>query len=135
VSQHTVVNPPQLGEPKGFSHGIVTTGGRTVWLAGQTALDAEGRIVAPGDVVAQFEKALGSLLATLEAAGGRPEHLVTLTIYLVDIPDYRARAREIGAVWKKLLGRHYPALAGLGVARLWDDDALVEVQGVAVIPD
>ena len=132
---HEVVNPPELGTPSGFSHAVVSRGGRTVWLAGQTALDADGRIIAPGDVVAQFEQALGNLLTALRAAGGAPEHLVTMTTYIVDVPDYRAHARELGRVWRRLVGTHYPALAGIGVTRLWDDDALVEVQAVAVVPD
>jgi enamine deaminase RidA (YjgF/YER057c/UK114 family) len=105
----------------------------TVHLAGQTALDAEGRIVGDG-VVGQFEQALGNLLTALRAAGGRPEHLAALTIYIVDVPGYRAHAREIGQVWRRLAGTDYPATAGIGVARLWDDEALVEVQGVAEIP-
>ena len=130
-----VVNPPSLPAPSGFAHAVVTRGGRTVWLAGQTALDADGRIVAPGDVVAQFEQALSNLLTALDAAGGRPEHLVTMTTYIVDVPDYRAHARDIGRVWRKLVGTRYPAMAGIGVDRLWDEEALVEVQGVAVVPD
>ena len=132
---HELVNPPSLPTPSGFAHAVVTRGGRTVWLAGQTAMDAEGRILAPGDVVAQFEQALANLLTALGAAGGEPQHLVTMTTYIVDVPDYRARAREIGQVWRRLVGTRYPAMAGIGVARLWDDDALVEVQGVAVVPD
>ncbi|AXH96640.1 RidA family protein [Ornithinimicrobium avium] len=126
------VNPPELGEPRGFSHAVVGTG-RTVFLAGQTALDAEGRIV--GDtVVEQFEVAMTSLLTSLRAAGGEPTDLASLTVYIVDMDDYKAHAREIGQVWKRLLGRHYPAMAGIGVARLWDVEALVEVQGFAVLP-
>lgn len=128
-----LVNPPELGTPAGFSHAVKVTGGTTVHLAGQTALDAEGRIVGD-DVVAQFEKALTNLLTALAAAGGRPEHLVSLTIYIVDVDDYKARSRDIGRVWKRLIGSHYPATAGIGVARLWDAEALVEVQGVAVVP-
>lgn len=127
------VNPPELGTPRGFSHAMVGTG-RMVLLAGQTALNPEGRIV--GDtVVEQFEQALSNLLTALRAAGGSPEDLASLTIYIVDMDDYKARSREIGAVWKRLIGRHYPALAGIGVNRLWDVEALVEVQGVAVLPD
>lgn len=131
---HETIQPETLARPSGFSHAVASTGGRTVWLAGQTALDAGGVVVAPGDVVAQFEKALSNLLAALGAADGRPEHLVTITIYIVDVDDYRARAREIGAVWQRLVGSHYPAAAGVGVARLWDAAALVEVSGVAVVP-
>jgi enamine deaminase RidA (YjgF/YER057c/UK114 family) len=138
MSEHTpheVVVPQGLPQPRGFNHAVVTRGGRTVWLAGQTALDADGQVVAPGDVVAKFEVALGNLLASLRAAGGEPQHLVTLTTYIVDMEDYRAHARDIGGVWKRLVGAYYPAMAGIGVARLWDVEALVEVQGVAVVPD
>ena len=126
------VDPPELARPSGFAHAVAATG-HTVFLAGQTALDAEGRIVGDG-VVAQFERALGNLLLALRAAGGAPEHLAQLTIYIVDVDDYRAHAREIGAVWRRLMGRAYPATAGIGVARLWDAEALVEVQGTAVLP-
>ena len=126
------VNPPELGRPSGFSHAVVGEG-RTVFLAGQTALDASGRIVGDG-VVAQFERALGNLLRALRAAGGEPEHLASLTVYIVDMDDYRAHAAEIGRVWKRLVGRDYPAMAGIGISRLWDAEALVEVQGFAVLP-
>lgn len=129
-----LVNPPHLGEPAGFSHAVRVTGGVTVHLAGQTALNADGKIVG-ADVVEQFEKALGNLLSALEAAGGSPEHLVSMTVYIVDVDDYKARSRDIGKVWKRLIGQHYPAMAALGVARLWDVEALVEVQAVAVVPE
>ncbi|WP_233517580.1 RidA family protein [Geodermatophilus marinus] len=127
------VDPPELARPSGFAHAVVAGAGRLVFLAGQTALDAEGRIVGDG-VVAQFERALGNLLTALRAAGGEPGHLAALTVYAVDLADYRAHAREIGAVWRRLVGQAYPAMAGIGVARLWDDEALVEVQGTAVLP-
>jgi enamine deaminase RidA (YjgF/YER057c/UK114 family) len=126
------INPPELGRPSGFSHAVVGEG-RTVFLAGQTALDASGSIVGDG-VVGQFEQALGNLLAALRAAGGEPEHLASLTVYIVDMEDYRAHAAEIGQVWKRLVGRDYPAMAGIGISRLWDEEALVEVQGFAVLP-
>jgi enamine deaminase RidA (YjgF/YER057c/UK114 family) len=129
------VNPQSLAAPSGFSHAVVAAAGRHVFLAGQTALDAAGRIVAVDDIVGQFEQALGNLLTALREAGGGPEHLVSVTIYIVDVPGYRAEARQIGEVWRRLCGREYPAAAGIGVARLWDDDALVEVSGVAVLPD
>jgi len=126
------INPPELGKPSGFSHAVRVSGGTTVHLAGQTALDAHGRIVGDG-VVEQFMRALGNLLAALAAAGGTPQDLVSLTVYIVDMDDYKAHAREIGAVWKRLIGASYPAMAGIGVARLWDAEALVEVQGVACV--
>ena len=127
------INPAGLARPAGFSHAVRSTGSTTVYLAGQTALDESGVIVGDG-IVAQFERALGNLLAALSAAGGAPADLVTLTVYIVDMDDYKAQAREIGRVWKRLVGIEYPAMAGIGVQRLWDVEALVEVQGIAVLP-
>lgn len=128
------INPSHLAPAAGFSHAVRVTGGSTVHLAGQTALDSDGTIVGD-DVVEQFEQALGNLLAALEAAGGSPEDIVSMTVYIVDMDDYKSRSRDIGRVWKRLVGAHYPAMAGIGVFRLWDVEALVEVQGVAQLPD
>jgi enamine deaminase RidA (YjgF/YER057c/UK114 family) len=126
------VNPPSLARPSGFSHAVVTTGGTLVFLAGQTALGPDGVIV--GDTVAeQFDQALANLLVALRAAGGSPEHLASLTVYVVGLDEYREQGREIGAAWRELVGRDYPAMAAIGVARLWDPEALVEIQGYAVI--
>jgi enamine deaminase RidA (YjgF/YER057c/UK114 family) len=125
------VNPDTLAAPRGFSHATVAAG-RVVFLAGQTALDRNGHLVA-GGVVAQFEVALSNLLTALQAAGGTPGDLASLTIYIVDVDDYQANAHEIGRVWKRLVGARYPAMAGVGVTRLWQPDALVEVQGFAVL--
>ena len=126
------VNPPSLAKPSGFAHAVIATGGRMVFLAGQTALNADGAIV--GDtIVEQFEQALSNLLTALTAAGGQPADLASVTVYAVDLADYRAHGREIGAVWRRLAGRDYPAMAAIGVSRLWDTAALVEVQGYAVV--
>jgi enamine deaminase RidA (YjgF/YER057c/UK114 family) len=125
------VNPESLARPSGFSHAVVGRG-TSVFLAGQTGMDDSGAIVT-GGVVAQFEQALANLLTALAAADGTPDRLASLTVYIVDMDDYRAHAREIGAVWKRLVGGDYPAMAGIGVARLWDADALVELQGFAVL--
>jgi enamine deaminase RidA (YjgF/YER057c/UK114 family) len=127
------INPAELGRPSGFAHAVRASDSVRVYLAGQTALDNAGRIVG-ATIVEQFEQALGNLLTALAAAGGSPEHLATVTIYIVDVEDYRANAREIGAVWRRLAGTEYPAMAGIGIARLWDVEALVELQGVAEIP-
>ena len=126
------IDPPELARPSGFAHAVVAEG-RTVFLGGQTGTDPDGQVVG-GGVVAQFEQALGNLLTALRAAGGGPEHLAQLTIYIVDVEDYRAHAREVGRVWRRLAGSEYPATAGIGVARLWDAEALVELQGTAVLP-
>jgi enamine deaminase RidA (YjgF/YER057c/UK114 family) len=125
------VNPAGLAPPRGFSHAVVGRG-TTVFLAGQTATDAGGRIVG-SDVVTQFEQALSNLLAALRAAGGTPGELASVTVYVTDMAGYRARSADIGRVWRRLAGRDYPAMAGLQVSRLWDAEALVELQGFAVI--
>jgi enamine deaminase RidA (YjgF/YER057c/UK114 family) len=124
------VNPPELARPSGFSHAV--RAGGTIHLAGQTALDGSGAIVG-GGIVEQFEQALGNVVTALRAAGGEPADLVSLTVYIVDVPDYRAHAREIGLVWQRLAGRDYPAMAAIGIDRLWDAEALVELQGVAYL--
>ncbi len=92
------INPPELAPPVGFSHAVVAEGSTVVLLAGQTALDGEGRIVG-ATIVEQFEKVLTNLLAALAGAGGTPDQLAKLTIFSVDPADYRANARDIGAVW------------------------------------
>jgi enamine deaminase RidA (YjgF/YER057c/UK114 family) len=127
------VNPAGLAPPTGFSHAVTATGSRLVFLAGQTALDAAGRVVGDG-IVAQFEQALGNLLTALAGADGRPEHLARVTIYVTDPEDYRAHAGELGGVWRRLAGRDYPAMALIGIVRLWDVEALVELDGFAVLP-
>lgn len=127
------INPAELAQPSGFAHAVRAKNTVRVYLAGQTALDREGHLIG-ANVVEQFEQALGNLITALRAAGGVPEHLVTVTVYIVDVDDYRAHAREIGAVWRRLAGCEYPAMAGIGVARLWDADALVEVQAIAELP-
>jgi enamine deaminase RidA (YjgF/YER057c/UK114 family) len=125
------VNPESLARPSGFSHAVVGRG-TSVFLAGQTGMDASGAIV-EGGVVAQFEQALANLLTVLAEAGGTPDRLASLTIYIVDMDDYRAHAHEIGEVWRRLVGTGYPASAGIGASRLWDAEALVELQGLAVL--
>jgi enamine deaminase RidA (YjgF/YER057c/UK114 family) len=125
------LNPETLARPSGFSHAVVGEG-RVVFLAGQTALDRDGRVVGDG-VVEQFERALHNVLEALRAAGGSPDQLASVTVFAVDLADYRSHAREIGEVWQRLVGRDYPAMAGIGVTRLWDIEALVEIQGFAVL--
>jgi enamine deaminase RidA (YjgF/YER057c/UK114 family) len=127
------VNPPSLARPSGFSHAVVATGGRMVFLAGQVALGADGAIVG-GTVAEQFDRALANLLEALRAVGGSPDHLASLTVYAVDLDEYRRQSGEIGLAWRRLVGREYPAMAAVGVSRLWDPAALVEIQGYAVIP-
>jgi enamine deaminase RidA (YjgF/YER057c/UK114 family) len=126
------VNPPALPAPSGYSHG--TLSGNTLHLGGQTALDAEMRIVR-GGIVEQFRQAFGNVLTTLAEVGGQPQDLVSLTIFLTDIPDYQAHGREIGRVWRELAGSSYPSMAGIGTTALWQPEALIEIMGVAVVPE
>ncbi|MET9141577.1 RidA family protein [Streptomyces parvulus] len=127
------VNPPALSPPTGFSHAVVATGTRVVFLAGQTALDTDGKVT--GDTLpAQFERALANLLTALRAAGGTPADLARVTVYATDVADYRAHAAELGRLWHRLAGRDYPAMAVVEVVRLWDERALVELDGFAVLP-
>jgi enamine deaminase RidA (YjgF/YER057c/UK114 family) len=126
------VNPASLPVPSGYSHG--TLSGNTLYLGGQTALDANMWIVR-GGIVEQFRQAFANVLITLREAGGIPNDLVSVTLYLTDIPDYQAHGKEIGAAWRELAGRTYPAMAGIGTTALWQPEAMIEIAGVAVIPD
>ncbi|PZH03127.1 enamine deaminase RidA [Streptomyces sp. NTH33] len=126
------VNPPELSPPAGFSHAVVATGSRLVFLAGQTALDADGKVA--GDTLPeQFERALANLLTALHAAGGTPADLARVTVYATDLAAYRAQAPELGRIWRQLAGRDYPAMAVVQVVRLWDEEAMVELDGYAVL--
>lgn len=126
------INPPGLARPSGFSHVVSVRADRLVFLAGQTGHDADGRIVS-GGVVTQFEQALRNVLIALAEAGGQAADLVSMTIYVVSIDDYRAHSGEIGTVWRRLAGSDYPAMAAVEVSRLWDPAAIVELQGMAAI--
>ncbi|MET7273155.1 RidA family protein [Streptomyces flaveolus] len=127
------VNPPDLSPATGFSHAVVATGTRVVFLAGQTALDTDGALT--GDALPeQFEKALTNLLTALRAAGGTPADLARVTVYATDVADYRHHAAGLGRTWRRLAGRDYPAMAVVEVVRLWDERALVELDGFAVLP-
>src|SRR5260221_9868300 len=127
------VNPPSLARPSGFSHAVVATGGRIAFLAGQVALGADGAIVG-GTVAEQFDRALANLLEALRAVGGSPDHLASLTVYVVDLDDYRRHSGEIGLAGRRLVGRQYPATAAAGGSRLWDPAALGGSQGYAGLP-
>ena len=127
-----VVNPDSLPKPSGYAHGV--RAGNTVYLGGQTALDKDMNIV-PGGIVEQFRQAFSNVLATLAEAGGQPQDLVSVTIYLTDVDDYMAHGREIGRIWREMAGSEYPAMAGIGISRLWQKEALIEIQGVAVIQE
>ncbi|MFF0450557.1 RidA family protein [Streptomyces sp. NPDC004609] len=126
-------NPAGLSPPRGFSHAVTATGSRLVFLAGQTSLDTAGKVVGT-TLPEQFETALANLLTALAACGGAPRDLARVTVYTTDVDGYRAHAPELGRVWRRLAGRDYPAMAVIGAVRLWDEQALVELDGMAVLP-
>lgn len=131
---HTLVNPDSLAPAIGFSHAAIAASGRTAYLAGQVAFDGDGRLV--GDSwVDQFDRALANLVAALEACGGQPQDLVWMQIFTPDVTAYRDARSELGPVYRRHLGRHYPPMGLYGVSELADVGALVEVTGIAVIPD
>lgn len=132
LHRNETINPASMAKPSGYAHGVKA--GDTVYLGGQTALDKDMNIV-PGGIVEQFKQAFSNVLTTLVEAGGRPEDLTSVTIYLTDVDDYMAHGREIGRHWREMAGSEYPAMAGIGVSRLWQKEALIEIQGVAVIQD
>jgi enamine deaminase RidA (YjgF/YER057c/UK114 family) len=135
ASSVRLINPPGLAPPRGFSHVAVAGPGRLVCLAGQTGHDAAGRIAAPGDLVAQFERALASIVVALGAAGAGVGDVVRLTLYVTDVPAYRAALRSLGEAYRRHFGRHYPAMTLVGVSGLYDEEALVEIDCWALVPE
>jgi len=129
------VNPPSLAKPAGYSHGVYVRGGQTLYIAGQVALDKDGKLVGAGDIVAQFRQICQNLQAVLLARAGQLGDIVKLTIFVLDKGAYKSRAKEIGAVYREFFGRHYPAMTFLEVKGLYDDDqgCLLEIEAVAVV--
>jgi enamine deaminase RidA (YjgF/YER057c/UK114 family) len=126
-AEHRIVSVPDLEEPVGYAHAVVAAPGRTVYLGGQVG--------AGESVVDQFDAAAANLVTALQAAGGEPDHLVSLVVYVTDLDEYRGSLRELGEVWRRHFGRRYPAMALVGVSGLFDPHAQVELMGVAVVPD
>lgn len=129
------LNPPALARPVGFSHAVETRGGRLLFLAGQVARDGAGQVVGRGDLVAQFRQVCENLKVVLEAAGGGFGDVAKLTIYVLDVEDYKRQTRAIGAVYREYFGRHYPAMTLVGVRDLYDgaEGCLIEIDGYAVL--
>lgn len=128
------INPPTLGAPRGFNHGLVVPAGwGLVFVAGQTATTVEGDVV-DRSFIAQFTAALDKTLAVVQAAGGAPEHVVRMTVYVTDMEAYRASRPCLNTVWRERMGRHYPAMALVAVTELVDRDATVEIEATAALP-
>jgi enamine deaminase RidA (YjgF/YER057c/UK114 family) len=128
-----IINPTTLVRPAGFSHGILVSGARLLFLAGQTASDGKGNIIAPGDLVSQYEQVLRNLQAVVETAGGRMQDIAQITIFVRDRDEYHAHLKPLGKVHKAFFGAYYPATALLEISRFFQDEALIEIQGLAVL--
>lgn len=133
--QKTLINPPELPQPRGFNHGILTRGGSLLFLAGQDASGPDGAIVGPGDMLAQAEQVLRNLRAVVEAAGGGMESIVKLNVYVTDRAAYRAALKPLGRLFRAHFGAYYPAMALFEVAGLFQDAGLIEMEGLAVIAE
>jgi enamine deaminase RidA (YjgF/YER057c/UK114 family) len=125
-----LINSPDLAAAVGFSHAVVA--GNTVYLGGQIASAPDGSVVG-ATIAEQFDLAAGNLVTALHAAGGGPEDLVSLQIYVTDVAEYRASLPQLGQIWRLHFGRRYPAMGLFGVTELFDPAAKVELMGVAVI--
>jgi enamine deaminase RidA (YjgF/YER057c/UK114 family) len=133
MSTYQIINPASLGTPTGWNNGMLApAGGRVLFVAGQTACERSGQ--PPAGFVEQFGKALENVLAVVREAGGRPEHIGRLTIFVTDLAAYRAGLKPLGSIYRQAMGRHYPAMALVQVAGLVDPRALVEIEATAVIP-
>ncbi len=128
-----MINPAGLAPPRGFTHGILVSGGKLLFLAGQDASDAQGHIVAPGDLVGQFEQALRNLATVVESAGGKPTDIVKLTIFVKSRDEYLAALKPLGQVYSRICGDYYPAMALFEVSGFFQPEALVEIEGIAVL--
>jgi enamine deaminase RidA (YjgF/YER057c/UK114 family) len=128
------VDPPELGPPSGYANGIlVPAGRRLLFIAGQVGWDAAQTMV-EGGFAAQFAQALRNVLAVVRAAGGAPQDVARVTLYVVSRDEYAAARRDIGRAWRELLGRHYPAMAMVEVKGLLEPGALVEIEATAAVP-
>jgi enamine deaminase RidA (YjgF/YER057c/UK114 family) len=127
------LEPPGWAAPKGYANGVAARG-TLVFVAGQVGWDAQQKIVAP-DLVGQARQALANIVAVLAEAGGRPEHIVRMTWYVVDRGEYLAGSRALGAVYRETMGRHFPAMTAVEVSALVEEGARIEIEATAVIPD
>lgn len=132
MPERTIVNPPEWKKPIGYANGIVAAGGRTLYLAGQVAFDAEAKVVGEGDLVQQFRQVMKNLRAVCETAGAKLEHIVKLTIFVKDKDDYIAKGRELGKIYREFFDRHYPAMTLVEISRFYEPGVLLEIEGIAV---
>ena len=130
-----ILQPDGWDPPKGYSNGISVEGpGRTIYVAGQVAWNAKQEMVGVGDFARQFEQALSNVLEVVKTGGGRPEHIVRLTIYVLSTDAYMAAIKAVGAAYREIIGRNFPAMALVQVAGLLEADALIEIEATAFVP-
>ncbi len=129
-----ILQPPGWEKPKGYSNGIAVKGGTMVFIAGQIGFNSKN-VFEEKTFAGQFRQTLKNTLAVLAEAGGRPEHIVRMTWYVTDKREYLGAIKEVGAAWRELIGRHYPAMAVVQVVALMEDEAKVEIETTAVIPE
>jgi enamine deaminase RidA (YjgF/YER057c/UK114 family) len=129
------VNPPTLMRPAGFSHAYETTGGKTLYIAGQVAKNKEGQVIGEGDIVIQFRQVCENIRSLLLARNGKMNDIVKLTLYVLDVNDYKTHLKEIGAVYREYFGKHFPAMTLVGARDLFDasEGCLIEIEGIAVL--
>ncbi len=134
TATHQFINPSALAPARGFSHVVIPSSGRTVYLAGQIATDSDGKVI--GDNFAeQYDLALANVATCVRAAGSEPRHIVSMVIYTTEMQQYRDSMSDVGAAHRKHMGYHFPAMALLGVSSLVEPKAVVEIIATAVIPD
>jgi enamine deaminase RidA (YjgF/YER057c/UK114 family) len=132
---YEILNPEALGAPRGYNNGLLAPArGRILFVAGQVAMDADGHVI-DGDVAAQWARALENVLAVVRAAGGGATHIGRMTIFVTDRGEYMAARSALGAVWRRVMGSHYPAMTLVEVKGLVEDGAVVEIEATAVIPE
>ena len=128
-----ILHPPGWRPPIGYANGISAAAGRIVFVAGQVGWDADQHFQSE-ELVPQFEQALKNIIAVLAEAGGKPNHICRITAFCIDKPGYLAGRRELGRIWKSLMGSHYVAMSMIFVADLLDAPAKIELEATAVIP-
>lgn len=129
-----LINPASLAKPRGYTHCVKVSGSsELLFLGGQVAWDQEGRLVGAGDIVAQFDKAMENLLAVVRDGGGTAENIVKLNIFVTDKAAYLSGMKEAGRAYQKYMGKHFPAMTLVEVKSLYEDGAMVEIEGMAVL--
>ena len=132
--EKTILNPESLAPPRGYSNGILTQGGRVLFLAGQTGMDVTGKIANPFDLIDQFRGTLENMQTILREAGGSMTDIVKMTIYVTDKRAYHAQRNRIGEVYREYFGKYFPAMTFIEVQGLYDQNAMIEIESIAVIP-